>query len=826
MKKTTSLIFIIIILSTNVIFSQKDISNLIIEPFQKNALLREKVFIHFNKSIYFTNENIWFTSYVAVDETNSPSEYTSNLHVNLLNQQGDVLESKNIFIKNGIGTGDFFVAEDYSSGNYFILGDTNYMMNFGRENAFLQEIKIVNPSENKENPPVQSINSYDIQLFPESGYLLENAENTIGIKALINGKGFPFLGKITNSKGEVINNFTGNELGMGKCIFNYNENETYTAVVTINNTTQIIDVPKANKIGVIFGVDNSKEKELILTLKTNKQTLSSLQNSNLALLFYRNTYISQAVTLSLINTKETTQELVFNKNKMLNGVNIVTLFKDNQPIAERKFFVEKQNEQTAILINELKTENDSITYNIKTLNSKLEPISSQLSISVLPKNSKNFYENQTIKSAFLLTPYVKGNIENPSYYFENSSRKKKEFLDLLLLNQGWSAYSLDEKIKEVNPKKIVNFESGFTVKGTLKKIKKGYDIGILSKENKLVDFSEFSDKKEFSFKNVFAYKGDNVKITLIKKGEPIVKPTQISFIEDKPEIKNYKYLTNNYTKPNYVVNSTSSSISETLNVLSYKLYPNIEVLEQIMLKTVVNKKEQTFYNKENELAHKHKVLAPSFYQNKKVTERMETTFQTVFEYFMSLGYIKHTNSDNYFISLRNARVTLFGKNQNPDNTYPPKIYLDGVNLSRYERFELMQELQELSMKDIDEILINKSGAGGGINGTGGIIKIYRKKGNHQYFEETSENLYEELILLTGFDRATNYYKPQYNMYTKEVYNWSEIDWKNNLQTNEKGEVIIKIPTNEFSKEFQFIINGFSENGLLFNTVYKTGSTDF
>jgi len=38
--------------------------------------------------------------------------------------------------------------------------------------------------------------------------------------------------------------------------------------------------------------------------------------------------------------------------------------------------------------------------------------------------------------------------------------------------------------------------------------------------------------------------------------------------------------------------------------------------------------------------------------------------------------------------------------------------------------------------------------------------------------------------------------------------------------------IIKIPVNNFSNKFQFIINGFSEDGLLFNTVYKTGSTGF
>ncbi|NOR28074.1 MAG: hypothetical protein GQ540_06055 [Lutibacter sp.] len=823
MKTKITYLPLFLILCYTSVFSQEKVFKTIIKPLQEDILYREKVFLHVNKSSYFTNETIWVTAYVAEDAENKPSIYTSNLHINLVDIEGNVIQQKTIFIQNGVGNGDFLLDDNLESGKYFVQGFTNYMRNFGKENMFIQEIEIINSELKKEIKQQQYSNNYDIQLFPESGYLLENVKNTLSIKALINGKGFPFSGEITNSKGLKITDFEGNMLGMGKCKFTYSENETYTAVIKINNTIQKLELPKANKTGIIFSLDNTHENHIVLTLKTNIQTLPTLQKSNISLLFYRNNYISQAASLSLINSEETTQKIVFDKGKFLNGVNIVTLFKDKQPIAERKFFVDKPNEQTAILINKLKTKNDSTSFKIKTINSNFNPEISQLSVSVLPKNAKNFYENQTIKSAFLLSPYVKGTIENPAYYFENNNPNKKGFLDLLLLNQGWSTYSLEEKIKEINPKERFKFESGFTVKGNLKKIKKGYDIGMLSKENRLVDFSKLNEHKEFNFKNVYAYKGGNVKISLIKKGEPIVKPTNINFNKDKPETKNYKSLIHNYIKPDYVVGNNLIETSESLTVSNYKLYPSIEVLDQITLKTVVSKKEKTFYDKENELAHKHKVLAPSFYQNKKVTERMETTFQTIFEYFTSLGYIKRTYTGRYFISLRNARVTFVGKNMNPDNTYPPKIFLDGISLNRDGDIEM---LKELSMTDIDEILINKSGAGGGIDGTGGIIKIYRKKGNHQYFEEEGKNLYEELILLTGFDRANDYYKPQYNIYTEDAYNWSEIDWKNNLQTDEKGEVFIKIPINEFSNEYQFIINGFSGNGLLFNTNYKTSLIGF
>jgi len=818
------------------IFSQENISKSIIDPLQKDALYREKVFIHVNKTIYFPNENIWLTAYVGEDKNNVPSSNTSNLHVNLLNQQGDVVESKTLFIKNGVGIGDFSIKEKYKSGKYYIQGYTNYMLNFGNENAFIQEIELINPVVKNETKQQKNDNFFDVQIFPESGYLLEDAENIIGIKVLINGMGYPFTGKIINSKGLDVTTFEGNYFGMSKCEFNYSKNETYTAVVKVNNIVKKIDLPKANKTGVIFTLDNTLEENVKITLKTNKETLPSLKNESLAILFYRNNFISEAVTLSLKNSQETTQELFFNKSKMQNGVNIVTLFKNNQPIAERKFFVDKPHEQTAVLIEELKTENDSINYKIQTVYSDYKSISAKLSISVLTNESKVFQENQNIISAFLLSPYVKGNIENPSYYFKNEDPKEKEFLDLLLINQGWSTYSLQEKIKEINPEKLFNFESGFTLNGKIKKETKGYDLGILSKENRLVAFSKFNSNLEFSFENVFAYKNEPIKIALIKKNMPLVKPSKVSFIKEPIKNKNYSFLTNKYN-----INMINDG-GITPSLENNKQVSNVEHIDEIFLKTVFKKNKKTINDLEMKLASKHKVLAAEFYKGKKVTEKMEDTHQTLYDYFQFLGYIKHTDWGSDFISLRNAQTTLIKggisertqytrktngldviemeeQGRNTNATYPPKIYINDISILDLK--DGLAILKETQMKNIDEILINKSGAGGGLEGSGGVIKIYLKKGNHQYFEEVGENLYENLVLLTGFDKATNYYNPKYEIKNENFYNWTEIDWINNLKTNEKGEAFIKIPTNKFSNDFQFIINGISNDGLLFNTIYKT-----
>jgi hypothetical protein len=655
--------------------------------------------------------------------------------------------------------------------------------------------------------------------------LLEEATNVIGIKALVNGKGTSFSGEIKNAKGETIVHFKSNKLGMGKFNLKYLKGEIYTAVIAINNTYQQIKLPKANKTGVIFSIDNLASKEALkLTLKTNSNSIPLIRDDSFALLFYRNNVISEAVTLSFEGDDVTEQELFFDKDKLQNGVNIITLFRENEPIAERKFFIDKPSKQTAVLIEELQTKNDSITFKIQTLNSNFEPVQTQLSISILPKEAKSFSEKQTIKSAFLLTPYVKGKIENPAMYFKNSSSKKMEDLDLLLLNQGWIAYSLDEKIKKLNPKEQFQFKSGFTVSGIVKKFPKDYDICILNKKNKLVANSKFNEKNEFNFKNIFAYKNDSIKIALITKGKPIKNPTKVRFYKVAKDTLNYKNLISHYNSSNNL-NTHPLNTSEKETILNLKGYPNLVVLNEVMLKTVASKKKKTIFDLEMTLAKKHLLLASSSYKGVKVTKLMETTQQNLFNYFRNLGYIRGS-SEFYYISLRLGAKKLKaqkGDALNPDGTVPPLIYIDDVRTPKTEAIEI---IKSYSLFDVDEILINKSGTGGGIGADGGIIRIYTKKGDHQYFEKEPKKLYGDLILLTGYDRASNYYKPQFNIYTEEVYNWSEVAWENLLKTNEKGEVFMKIPINEFLNEFQFIINGFSEKGLLFNTIFKTVDDDF
>lgn len=112
----------------------------------ENSILKEKVFIHTNKTSYYQDDIIWFKAYVS-NPVNSPSLETTKLYANLLDKEGSPIYTNKVLIKNGTGTGQFELNNAISPGNYYIQAYTNYMRNFGDDYHYLQEIEIQGFSE-------------------------------------------------------------------------------------------------------------------------------------------------------------------------------------------------------------------------------------------------------------------------------------------------------------------------------------------------------------------------------------------------------------------------------------------------------------------------------------------------------------------------------------------------------------------------------------------------------------------------------------------------------------------------------------------------------
>ena len=97
---------------------------------------QEKAYLHFDNTGYFLGETIWYKAYVVNAIDNSPTALSKTLYVEMLTQEGEVLESQKIKINNGVGSGSFTLPDSLPGGFYQVRAYTRGMLNFGQEYLF------------------------------------------------------------------------------------------------------------------------------------------------------------------------------------------------------------------------------------------------------------------------------------------------------------------------------------------------------------------------------------------------------------------------------------------------------------------------------------------------------------------------------------------------------------------------------------------------------------------------------------------------------------------------------------------------------------------
>ena len=94
--------------------------------------VQEKVYLHFDNNCYFQGDTIWYKAYVVLADDNSPQPISKILYVELLNEQGYLVERQQLAIDNsGQTNGQFAISDSAFAGFYEIRAYTKWMLNFG-----------------------------------------------------------------------------------------------------------------------------------------------------------------------------------------------------------------------------------------------------------------------------------------------------------------------------------------------------------------------------------------------------------------------------------------------------------------------------------------------------------------------------------------------------------------------------------------------------------------------------------------------------------------------------------------------------------------------
>lgn len=438
-------------------------------PSVDSLQVMEKVYIHTDRNCYYPGNDLWFKAYLINGSDRKLSGHSSNLHVELISPDSKTMMSRVIRLEGGLGHGDFKLPDELQPGRYRLRAYTNYMRNFGDQLFFNKEIVVINSKDVSDKIPDEKTvvkNKLDITFFPEGGSLVDNISSVVAFKAVnALGKGCDVSGKIYTSAGDLVTTFKSAHLGMGSFNFRPISGLSYYSIVRDTTGVEVrTAIPKSLSAGVTLSA-SIQNNQLLITSKTNPQTLPLVQDRDLVLSFSARKIPLKSFSFKMKSYNNT---FALPVDSLPDGIVMMTLSAPGDlPLSERLIFIQKENdfEVTIEPRKPVYNQRDSVEIRISFATGSDDRPEAFLSLSAAEKSftDNNARYPTTISSWFLLESDVRGPIEEPSSYFDPSNRNRLPDLDLLLLTQGWRDFEWKYN------KGYFPHELGFSVSGRLQK---------------------------------------------------------------------------------------------------------------------------------------------------------------------------------------------------------------------------------------------------------------------------------------------------------------------------------------------------------------------
>jgi len=439
----------------------------------------EKAYLQFDKPYYAGGDTIYFKAYVTRGEKHELTQLSSILQVDLIiNKQ--ISRSIKLQLTDGLAWGDFALADTLKEGNYYVRAYTQWMRNEGEDSFFEQPILVGSTSPQKvaESGVQKSLalrqkgksNQSDVQFMPEGGNIIADRASKIAFKAIgPDGMGTAIKGTVTDDAGNEICAFKSAHLGMGAFTLIPEAGKTYKANVTFEDgATRAIDLPRAVSNGYTLNINNSSADTIRIRITAGREStlhkLSLVAQSGGTIYYTAQTRQKDAKFLSV----------VIPKNKFPTGIVQFTLFSaTGEPLNERLAFIQ-HNDRLKLDLNTEKhiyTTREKVKIILKAKNKEDKAVQGSFSVAVtdetkVPVDTLN---ESNILSNILLTSELKGNIEQPAYYFNNNDEKTSADLDNLLLTQGYRHFEWKQALADVQPSVKYWVEKAVIISGTVKK---------------------------------------------------------------------------------------------------------------------------------------------------------------------------------------------------------------------------------------------------------------------------------------------------------------------------------------------------------------------
>jgi len=438
----------------------------------------EKVYLHFDKPYYAAGDTIYFKAYVTMGERHKLSNLSGVLYADLINTDNKIDQSIKLQVTDGVTWGDFALPDSLPKGNYRVRAYTKLIQNNAETIFFDQTIQVgsILNSKISESKPLLTPHpdiKPDIQFFPEGGSLVTGVRSKVAIKAIgINGLGINVKGELIDSGNKQVCLFESAHLGMGCFYLVPKLGEIYKAKLTYANGLQdIVELPNPEASGIVLTVNNDSIPKAAVRIEANTAFYRQNRNRNYTLLIYSGG-VATTVTCKLDSTVITLDIL---KRRLHTGIATVTLFSpENEPLCERLLFVQNYD-QLNLAVTADKTvygKREKVSLRLNAKNRADSAAAGHFSVSVTDESKVPEDENNAgnILTNLLLTSDLKGFVEQPNYYFNDTSAVAAKNLDVLTLTHGYRRFTWKQVLDTSGKSIAYQPEKGLEIGGVLKNL--------------------------------------------------------------------------------------------------------------------------------------------------------------------------------------------------------------------------------------------------------------------------------------------------------------------------------------------------------------------
>ncbi|MCF8215038.1 MAG: hypothetical protein K9I92_07770, partial [Chitinophagaceae bacterium] len=416
---------------------------------------KEKIHVHFDKTIYNKEETIWYKIYILDDQ--GLTKLSKNVYMEWFDQAGKLIRQHVAPLFQSTAKGSFDLPADYTGSVIRMKVYTRWSLNDDPAFGFERDI-VINNNETIVKPSKTENNTL-VNVFPEGGELITGLNSLVAFKATDKfGKPVNIKGLLVNQLGKTLDTIKVRHDGMGSFRLMPKAGETYSLKwIDPSGNTGIIAIPVNQKEGLTLSVTTNNE---FANVKVERTANIPENFKRLNLLVHMNQVVLFKVSLN------TADKPLLSANIPIEGLNTgvlqFSLFSsDWLPMAERIVFVNnREHEFGAKLIPQLVTltKKGKNVFDIFVADTTV----TNMSVAVTDASLESSQANHTIYSDFLLSSELKGKIHNPGYYLSSDSDSVTANLDLVMLTNGWRKFNWEKLKASIAPEIKYPIETDIT----------------------------------------------------------------------------------------------------------------------------------------------------------------------------------------------------------------------------------------------------------------------------------------------------------------------------------------------------------------------------